>query len=274
MATSNRHAAPRPPAAAEVAAKAEEIVRWDRQLGSLEGKRDELVQRRQVRDQLVEPTDAFVKPADYVMRTLGAPPDDSSARKLWDEAAGGHRGLPRPVERRRQHLARAATGGSRTAGRSRSGCGHAARAQKPARRTHDQDEPGHRHDARPRVRRPRPFRDGTLSRTHVTPTRPAQRVAHPERLPLQPLLDALPIDHQRARPDVAAPGVVAQAAELLAVSTRTVHRLRASGLTPWTADRLAVAAGFHPLAVWGDAWIRAVGSGPVPKEELANGLRP
>lgn len=99
----------------------------------------------------------------------------------------------------------------------------------------------------------------------MIPTRPALRPAQLERLPLQPLLDALPIDHQKARPDVAAPGVVAQAADLLAVSTRTVHRLRASGLTPQTADRLAVAAGFHPLAVWGDAWIDAIELRPTRK---------
>ena len=99
----------------------------------------------------------------------------------------------------------------------------------------------------------------------MIPTGPAQRATYRERLPLQPLLDALPIDRQKARPDVTAPGVVAQAAELLAVSTRTVHRLRASGLTPQTADRLAIAAGFHPLAVWGDAWIDAI-EPPRPKE--------
>lgn len=110
----------------------------------------------------------------------------------------------------------------------------------------------------------------------MTPTRPPERTAHPERLPLQPLLDALPIDHQKARPDVAAPGVAAQAAELLAVSTRTVHRLRVNGLTLPTADRLAVAAGFHPLAVWGDAWIAAIehptrkgAAEPTPDQTLA-----
>ena len=81
---------------------------------------------------------------------------------------------------------------------------------------------------------------------------------HSSRLPFQPLLEALPIDLQMARPDVSGPGAVAQAAEMLKVSTRTVHRLRVSGLSPWTADRLAVAAGFHPLAVWGEAWIRAI----------------
>jgi hypothetical protein len=95
----------------------------------------------------------------------------------------------------------------------------------------------------------------------MTTTSPAARSdagARPHRLPLQPLLDALPIDLQMARPDVSGPGPVAQAAELLNVSTRSVHRLRHSGLTPSTADRLAIAAGLHPLAVWGDAWIHAI----------------
>lgn len=85
------------------------------------------------------------------------------------------------------------------------------------------------------------------------------------RLPLQPLLDALPIDHQLARQDVVGPGVAVQAAALLDVSTRTLHRYRHSGLTPWTADRLAIAAGHHPLAVWGDAWTRSIETQAVPE---------
>jgi hypothetical protein len=82
------------------------------------------------------------------------------------------------------------------------------------------------------------------------------------RLPLQPLLDALPIDRALARQDIVGPGITAQAADLLDVSTRTLHRYRHSGLTPWTADRLAIAAGHHPLAVWGDAWTRAIQAQP------------
>ncbi len=87
------------------------------------------------------------------------------------------------------------------------------------------------------------------------------------RLPFQPLLDALPIDIQTARPAVSGPGAVAQAAQMLNVSTRTVHRLRVSGLSPWTADRMAVAAGFHPLAVWGDAWIHAIDDDRWPRRQ-------
>ncbi len=78
------------------------------------------------------------------------------------------------------------------------------------------------------------------------------------RLPLEPLLDALPIDYCFARQDVVGPGVIAQAARLLDVSTRTLHRLRQTGLNPWTADRLAIAGGLHPLLVWGEAWIDAI----------------
>jgi hypothetical protein len=71
----------------EVTARAEEMVRWDRRLGSLEGERGELVERGHVRDQLMEPSEAPAGPPDYVIRTLGAPPEHSSARKVWDEAA-------------------------------------------------------------------------------------------------------------------------------------------------------------------------------------------
>ncbi len=74
-------------AAEEVAARAEEMVRWDRLLGSLEGERADLVHRRRVRDQVVEPRDAATGPPDHVVRTLGAPPEDGTARIVWDEAA-------------------------------------------------------------------------------------------------------------------------------------------------------------------------------------------
>jgi len=78
------------------------------------------------------------------------------------------------------------------------------------------------------------------------------------RLPREPLRDALPIDRCLGRRDVVGPGVVAQAAALLDVSTRTLHRLRHTGLSPWTADRLAIAGGLHPLLVWGEAWTHAI----------------
>ncbi len=81
------------------------------------------------------------------------------------------------------------------------------------------------------------------------------------RLPLEPLLDALPIDRCLERRDVVGPGAIAQAAALLDVSTRTLHRLRHTGLSPWTADRLAIAGGLHPLVVWGEAWIDAIDDG-------------
>ncbi len=84
------------------------------------------------------------------------------------------------------------------------------------------------------------------------------------RLPLEPLLDALPIDRFLGRQDVLGPGVIAQAAALLDVSTRTLNRLRHTGLNPWTADRLAIAGGLHPLLVWGEAWIHAIGTDHTP----------
>lgn len=80
------------------------------------------------------------------------------------------------------------------------------------------------------------------------------------RLPLQPLLDLLPIDRSLDRPDVVGPGIAEQAARILNISTRSVHRLRNTGMSPWTADRLALAAGYHPFAVWGDRWLEAAAS--------------
>jgi hypothetical protein len=78
------------------------------------------------------------------------------------------------------------------------------------------------------------------------------------RLPLQPLLDALPIDFVLARRNVVGPGVIAQAAPLLGVSPRTLHRYRHQGVDAWTADQLAIGAGWHPLLIWGQDWIDAV----------------
>ena len=70
----------------QVAIRAEEVIRWDRRLGSLEGERDQLVHRRQVREQLAEPGDAAPNLPVYAIRTLGTPPQDSTARRVWDEA--------------------------------------------------------------------------------------------------------------------------------------------------------------------------------------------
>jgi hypothetical protein len=80
------------------------------------------------------------------------------------------------------------------------------------------------------------------------------------RLPLQALLDVLPIDRTRALADVTGPGVLAQAALMLQVPTRRLQRYRHEGLDPWTADELAITAGWHPLLVWGQDWIDAVTS--------------
>jgi hypothetical protein len=46
-------------------------------------------------------------------------------------------------------------------------------------------------------------------------------------------------------------------AERLGRSRRWLATLRSRPLTVWEADRLAVAAGFHPVEVWGDAWLTA-----------------
>ncbi len=80
----------------------------------------------------------------------------------------------------------------------------------------------------------------------------------PDRLPLQPLLDALPLDPAVASSDTPGPGLIAQAAALLPVTDRTLYRYRHKGLDPWTADRLAISAGLHPFTVWRDDWIRTM----------------
>lgn len=36
-----------------------------------------------------------------------------------------------------------------------------------------------------------------------------------------------------------------------------LSRALATGLTVWTADRYAMALGFHPCEVWGDVWWQA-----------------
>lgn len=96
-----------------------------------------------------------------------------------------------------------------------------------------------------------------MSPSDVWASRNASRRDEP-RLPLQPLLNVLPIDHRLARPDVLGPGMSAQAAALLNVSPRSIARWRHEGLSPWTADRLAITAGHHPVTVWGWAWVHAI----------------
>jgi excisionase family DNA binding protein len=44
----------------------------------------------------------------------------------------------------------------------------------------------------------------------------------------------------------------------LKMTPARLARAREIGLSVWTADRLAVGAGFHPVHVWGDEWEIAV----------------
>lgn len=76
------------------------------------------------------------------------------------------------------------------------------------------------------------------------------------RLPLEPLLRALGL-HTEESSGAGDPGPYPLAAQVLGVNRRTVYRYRDKGLNPWTADRLAIAAGLHPRSVWGEAWDRA-----------------
>ena len=44
-------------------------------------------------------------------------------------------------------------------------------------------------------------------------------------------------------------------AELCGVSTRTVSRWKAVGLTDCWSDRVAIRLGVHPCVIWGRAWL-------------------
>jgi len=46
----------------------------------------------------------------------------------------------------------------------------------------------------------------------------------------------------------------AQAARVLGFSDRQVYRWRTAGLSERAADRVAVALGVHPSAIWGELW--------------------
>lgn len=64
-------------------------------------------------------------------------------------------------------------------------------------------------------------------------------------LPVQPLLQLLGnLPHLRAAP-------------LLGVTHRQLCRWLRHGVPITSADNVAVAAGYHPLEVWGQAWIDA-----------------
>lgn len=78
----------------------------------------------------------------------------------------------------------------------------------------------------------------------------------PARLPVAPLL-ALVAPSAHRGPQEPLNGPVALLADRIGVTRRTVNRWARSGLDPWRADEVAVAAGWHPWEVWGDAWHHA-----------------
>ena len=47
------------------------------------------------------------------------------------------------------------------------------------------------------------------------------------------------------------------AAEVLGVDRRTILRWLKQGVNWETADRIAMAAGHHPMELWGDRWLEA-----------------
>lgn len=67
----------------------------------------------------------------------------------------------------------------------------------------------------------------------------------------------LPIRRHDLDPSTAHRYVEPVIAARLGVSTRTVWRWRASGLTAHQADRAAIAAGWHPGSIWDTWWSTA-----------------
>lgn len=169
-------------------------------------------------------------PPPYIVALLGPAPSEESARRQWD----------------------------------------AARAVIEAyRRRWDVDHPTSALGAAPRGLAQAADRDATVAalrgyqqallayhRRQVLDqaTRPTRDAG--TRLPLEPLLRALGL-HGQESSGTGKPGPYAQAAETLGVNKRVLLRYRHTGLGPWVADRLAIAAGLHPRVVWGEAWEQA-----------------
>jgi hypothetical protein len=80
------------------------------------------------------------------------------------------------------------------------------------------------------------------------------------RWPLQPLLDACGLTS-------------AVLAAHLHVGGNAVTLAARSGLSDRQADRWAIRLGFHPLLVWGWAWVDAAGVPDMPHERVAHELR-
>lgn len=171
-----------------------------------------------------------VSPPPYIVDLLGSAPSEESARNQWDAAcavieAYRHRwGIDHPTSA----LGAAAAGLAQAADRDETVA---------ALRTYQRElQAYHR----------RQVLDQETRRTRDVATK----------LPLDPLLRALGLHGQESN-GTGDPGPYAQAAEALGVNKRVLLRYRHTGLGPWAADRLAIAAGLHPSVVWGEAWDRA-----------------
>lgn len=77
--------------------------------------------------------------------------------------------------------------------------------------------------------------------------------AHDGRLPLAPL-ERLVATWYIMAGQLRAGNAAQTIADAAGVCRRTVDRWRHKGLDEATADRIAVALGYHPCEVWGDAW--------------------
>lgn len=173
--------------------------------------------------------------APYLLSLLGPLPESTATRALWDAAAQVIEGY-----------------------RQRWGIVHQGSAFGPpstdSRQWHDREAAIAQVRVHLETLRQRQRRDVLDLATRTRPQRDSTAADEPPRLPLQPLLDALPIDQAVARDCGNGPGPIQQAATLLGLTRRTLHRYRHTGLDPRTADRLACKVGLHPLVVWGEAW--------------------
>lgn len=65
------------------------------------------------------------------------------------------------------------------------------------------------------------------------------------RLPLEPLAAAVRLER----------GADVDVRRVLGCSGETWLDALERGVTPWTADRWAIRAGWHPIEIWGSAWV-------------------
>lgn len=63
-------------------------------------------------------------------------------------------------------------------------------------------------------------------------------------------------------------GTERQVADLIGVAPRTCYRWKRNGVPLDDADRIAVALGMHPFAIWGEAWAEMIDAAVRHVDEL------